>query len=121
MGNSQTTMISEEERRIIDSEAKRLHLSKDEVERLLERAKREYQAEHGGSSASVDGAGMGLSLGDIVGQPQMAAQYYREMLARICQLRLAVQSKPGSELPADTLTPLERDVWDRISAEMGKR
>jgi hypothetical protein len=64
---------------------------------------------------------MGLSMADIVGQPQMAAQYYREMLARICQLRLAVQSKPGCELPADTLTPLERDVWHRISAEMGKR
>ena len=114
-------VISEEERRIIDAEAKRLHLSKEEVARLLERAKREYEAKHGGTPASVDGAGMGLSMADIVGQPQMAAQYYREMLARICQLRLAVQCKPGSELPADTLTPLERDVWHRISAEMGKR
>ena len=114
-------VISEEERRIIDAEAKRLHLSKEEVERLLERAKREYEVKHGGAPASVDGAGMGFSMADIVGQPQMAAQYYREMLARICQLRLAVQSKPGSELQADTLTPLERDVWHRISAEMGKR
>ena len=114
-------VISEEERRIIDAEAKRLHLSKEEVARLLDRAKREYEAKHGGAPASVDGAGMGLSMADIVGQPQMAAQYYREMLARICQLRLAVQSKPGCELPADTLTPLERDVWHRISAEMGKR
>ena len=114
-------VISEEERRIIDAEAKRLHLSKAEVARLLDRAKREYEAKHGGAPASVDGAGMGLSMADIVGQPQMAAQYYREMLARICQLRLAVQCKPGSELPADTLTPLERDVWHRISAEMGKR
>ena len=114
-------VISEEERRIIDAEAKRLHLSKKEVARLLERAKREYEGKHRGAPASVDGAGMGLSMADIVGQPQMAAQYYREMLARICQLSLAVQSKPGSELPADTLTPLERDVWHRISAEMGKR
>jgi voltage-gated potassium channel Kch len=118
-------VISEEERGIIDAEAKRLHLSAAEVERLLERAKRAHNAggadhfSHGDGPGG--GLGAGLNIADVIGHPQMVEQAYREMLARICQLNLAVAQHAGSELLPEALTPLEREVWSQISIAMAKR
>ena len=109
-------VISEEERGIIDAEAKRLHLSKDEVDRLLAKAQREYNADAKGQSH----ADAGLNLLEIAGRPQMALQCYRELLAKMCQLNLAVAEKNGGGMPAETLTVLEREIWLKISGEMKK-
>ena len=118
-------VISEAERGIIDAEAKRLHLSAAEVERLLERAKRAHNAGGGDHFSHGDGPGGGLGAGlniaDVIGHPQMVEQAYREMLARICQLNLAVAQHEGSELLPEALTPLEREVWSQISIAMAKR
>jgi voltage-gated potassium channel Kch len=109
-------VISEEERGIIDSEAKRLHLSKEEVDRLLAKAQREYEADgKGGGAHSV-----AMNFTEIAGKPQMAAQCYRELLSKICQLNLAVADKEGGEMPVEGLTGLEREVWGTISSEMKK-
>ena len=57
---------------------------------------------------------------EVAGRPQMAAQCYRELLSKICQLNLAVAEKAGGELPTETLTSLEQEIWAKISGEMKK-
>ncbi len=109
-------VISEEERGIIDAEAKRLHLSKDAVERLLAKVQREQQTDANGPGHH----GTYLNIADVAGKPRMAAQCYRELLSKICQLNLAVADKVSNEIPVETLTPLEREVWEKISGEMRK-
>ena len=113
-------VITEEERDIIDAEAKRLHLSHDEVDRLLERAKREHEMASGGGHAP-GGGGFALPLLEIAARPQLVVQCYREMLSRICQLNLAVGEKESAQSAIAEFSPLERDLWDRISIEMSKK
>jgi hypothetical protein len=112
-------VISEEELGIIDAEANRLHLSKEEIDRLLAKAQREYQAEAkgGGGGGNHD---PGVNMMEVAGRPQRAAQCYRELLSKICQLNLAVAEKAGGELPTETLTSLEQEIWAKISGEMKK-
>ena len=113
-------VISAEERGIIDKEAKRLHLSKEEIDRLLAKAQREYQAEAKGGGGGGGHHDPGVNLMEVAGRPQMAVQCYRELLSKICQLNLAVAEKAGGELPTETLTSLEQEIWAKISGEMKK-
>ena len=113
-------VISEEERDIIDAEAKRLHLSRDEVDRLLERAKREHEMTAGGGHPPGDGR-FALPLMEIAQRPQLVVQCYREMLSRICQLHLAAGEKGSANTAIGEFSQLERDLWERISVEMSRK
>ncbi len=96
--------ISEEEQGIIDAEAHRLHLSKDEVHRLIEKARRQREAT---SNHAL------MSMPQLIAQPAAAVERYRELLSQIHQLaRLgdhermeAILNSPGRA------TDLERRVW----------
>lgn len=114
-------VISDAERAIIDAEARRLHLSPDEVDRLLERAKREHEIAKGGGSLSGYAGQFALPLLEIAERPQMVVQCYREMLSRICQLNLAVGEKASAQAALAEFLPLERDLWNRITEEMKKK
>ena len=83
---------------------------------MLAKAQREYEAEAKGGGHQDSG----VNLMEVAGRPQMAVQCYRELLAKICQLNLAVAEKAGGELPAGTLTSLEQEIWAKISGEMKK-
>ena len=113
-------VISEAERDIIDAEAKRLHLSRDEVDRLLERAKREHEMTAGGGHVAGHGA-FALPLLEIAQPPQLVVQCYREMLSRICQLHLAAGEKGLANTAVSEFSRLERDLWERISVEMSRK
>lgn len=102
--------ISEEERVLIDSEAKRLHLSRDEVDRLIEKAHREREA------TSHHAA---LSMPQLLEQPGAAVERYRELLSQIHQLaRLGDNPQMTAivETPGRT-TDLERKVWQLVNAQ----
>ena len=103
-------VISEEEQEIIAAEARRLHLSKDEVDRLIEKAHRQREA----SSNHAQ-----LSVPQLLQQPAAAVERYRELLSQINQLAHlgnresmdAIIESPGR------VTDLEREIWKRLSAE----
>lgn len=103
-------VISEEEKEIIAAEAKRLHLSKDEVDRLIDKAHRQREA----SSNHAQ-----LSVPQLLQQPAAAVERYRELLSQINQLAHlgnresmdAIIESPGR------VTDLEREIWKRLSAE----
>ncbi|MEK0417448.1 MAG: hypothetical protein RI949_1454 [Pseudomonadota bacterium] len=103
-------VISEEEQEIIDAEARRLHLSKDEVDRLIDKARRQREA----SSNHAQ-----LSMPQLLEQPAAAVERYRELLSQINQLAHlgnresmdAIIESPGR------VTDLEREIWKRLSAE----
>ena len=70
-------VIDEEERVIIHREAKRLHISHEEVERMIQRARQEHELKE---DVSV------LPLHKIASNPAHAMEYYRETLSRLLHL-----------------------------------
>ena len=78
--------ISEEEQEIIDAEAKRLHLSKEEVERLIDKAHRQRE--------TVSNHAM-LSMPQLLEQPGAAVERYRELLSQMNQMNPC----KGAEMP----------------------
>jgi voltage-gated potassium channel Kch len=103
-------VISEEEQEIIDAEARRLHLSKDEVERLIDKARR--QRESSSNHAT-------LSMPQLMEQPAAAVERYRELLSQMNQLaQLGNRSGMDAIIEAPgRVTDLEREIWKRLSAE----
>lgn len=99
--------ISHEEQEIIDREAKRLHLSDDEVQRLIERARRERELKDDHT---------GLSITKLVERPEVAIERYREMLGQMRQIALLVDAQAMDRLIDDPgrTTPLERSIWKVI-------
>ncbi len=96
--------ISDEEQEIIDSEAKRLHLAKDEVNRLIEKARRQREA---ASNHAL------MSLPQLLEQPAAAVERYRELLSQIRQLALMGDNATMSALidSGDRATRFERETW----------
>ena len=103
--------ISEEERGLIDAEAKRLHLSHDEVDRLIEKAHRQREA---ASNHAL------MSMPQLIAQPAAAVERYRELLSQIHQLaRMGDGARMAQilETPGRT-TDLEREVWRLLNARI---
>lgn len=100
--------ISEEEQGIIDAEAKRLHLGKEEVHRLIEKARRQREA---ASNHAL------MSMPQLLAQPAAAVERYRELLSQMHQLaRLGDNPKMNVifDMPGRA-TDLEREVWRLIN------
>ena len=100
--------ISEEEREVIDAEAKRLHLSREEVERLIEKAHRQREA---ASNHAL------MSMPQLIAQPAAAVERYRELLSQIHQLA-RMGDNPGMNSIFETpgrCTDLERQVWRMVN------
>jgi voltage-gated potassium channel Kch len=103
--------ISEEERGLIDAEAKRLHLSHEEVDRLIEKAHRQREA---ASNHAL------MSMPQLIAQPAAAVERYRELLSQIHQLaRLGDSTKMTQilETPGRT-TDQERETWRFLNAQI---
>jgi voltage-gated potassium channel Kch len=103
--------ISEEERGLIDAEAKRLHLSREEVDRLIEKAHRQREA---ASNHAL------MSLPQLIEQPAAAVERYRELLSQIQQLARLGDGATMAQIlntPGRT-TDLEREIWRLLNAQI---
>ena len=102
--------IDEEEAKYIKGEAKRLHLSDDEVRVLIERAKREREL--------MDDVS-GLPLHKIAANPDHAVEHYKYLLGQIRQMHLL--SNPEqlqvSMAKPDRLTDSEKQLWQLITRQ----
>ena len=100
--------ISDEEQEIIDAEAKRLHLAKDEVNRLIEKARRQREA---ASNHAL------MSLPQLLEQPAAAVERYRELLSQIRQLALMGDNAKMTTLieSGDRATGFERETWQWLN------
>jgi DNA-binding Lrp family transcriptional regulator len=96
--------VSEEEQAFIDQEAKRLHVSPEEVDRLLEEIRREQEliAEHAG-----------IPLERLIATPALALLRFRELAGQVQQIALMTDKDHMDALIADVskTDTLERAVW----------
>lgn len=101
--------ISDAEAEIINREAKRLHLSAEDVEVLIEQARRERQL---ASDLSH------LPLHTIAAKPEHAVERYKTLLSEIRQLGLMTDAQrfEAAALQADRLTQTEWRIWQQITA-----
>ncbi len=102
--------IDEEEAKYIKSEAKRLHLSDDEVKLLIERAKREREL--------MDDVS-GLPLHKIAANPDHAVEHYKYLLGQIRQMYLLADKAQleASLAKPDSLTETEKLLWLAITRQ----
>jgi len=101
--------ISPEERSIIDAEAKRLHLSKDEVDRLLEKAKIELGL---------------ISHPDQKGHSHHEPHYsHKILLAQLQQLAHSVDHDRLNRYLSDRkhATDFQMETWEYISKQTKKK
>jgi hypothetical protein len=82
-------VISPEEQELIEAEAKRLHLSKSELDRLLEKAKVQMGLDQAPSSKSSKTAGAStgeLNLEFLSKHPELAAEKLKIMISKLQQI-----------------------------------
>ena len=106
-------VISADEREIIDAEAARLHLATEEVDRLIEKARRQREAT---SNHAL------MSMPQLIAQPAAAVERYRELLSQIRQLA-TLGNNPGMTSiieSEDRATGFERDLWRWLNQRMQK-
>ena len=99
--------ISAQEHEIIQAEAKRLHLSQEEVDRLIEKAQR--QREQTSNHAL-------MSMPQLIAQPEAAVERYRELLSQVRQLAQLCDAHQMSRIidDPDKATGLEREIWGHV-------
>jgi voltage-gated potassium channel Kch len=102
--------IDEKEREFINAEARRLHVTNDEVARLIERVERERKSASSGSGMiQLDAAGR---------DPRAAAEQFRMLASMMRQLALAAgPERLAAEMSRhDATTPLERELGRLVCA-----
>jgi voltage-gated potassium channel len=103
-------IISSAEADIINAEAKRLHLSDEEVERLIEKARRERELK--------DDVSM-LPLHKIAATPEHAVEHFKILVSQIRQLGIMADAEKfeAVALKNDRLTPAEMSLWRQIQGK----
>ncbi len=127
--------ISAEERMIIDAEAKRLHLSKAEVDRLLEKAKielglmthsdpkghshREPHYSHGHHESHRPA----MDLNYLSKHPEAAGEQFKILLAQLQQLAHSVDHEHLNHYLSDRkhATDFQMETWEYISKQTKKK
>jgi hypothetical protein len=79
-------VISAEEQELIEAEAKRLHLSKSELDRLLEKAKVQMGVEHAAASSAANAAPHELDLKFLSTHPIVAAEQLKITISKLQQI-----------------------------------
>jgi hypothetical protein len=105
--------LSEQEIEQVQAEAKRLHLSQQDVDQLIERARRERELLEDVS---------GLPLHKIAGKSEHALEHYKSLLSQIRQLGILTDAQKFEELArsSDRLTDTELALWHKIQGNKGK-
>ncbi len=127
--------ISPEERTIIDAEAKRLHLSKAEVDRLLEKAKielglmthsdpkghshREPHYSHGHHESHRPA----MDLNYLSKHPEAAGEQFKILLAQLQQLAHSVDHERLNHYLSDRkhATDFQMEIWEYIAKQTKKK
>ena len=96
--------LSEEEREMVDREAKRLHLSQDEVNRLIDRVHRERELVQDQK---------GISIERLAKDPNLALERFRELAGQVKQIALMgnVDEMREKLESSDRSTALEKKIW----------
>jgi len=104
-------LISTEEAAIINTEAKRLHLSEEEVHRMIEKVKRERELKEDVSM---------LPLHVIAAIPEHAVEHFKVLLSQIRQLGLMTDAEKfePAALKDDRLTGTEIALWRQIQGKI---
>jgi voltage-gated potassium channel Kch len=103
-------VISPKEAEIINAEAKRLHLSEEEVNRLITKARQERELK---DDVSV------LPLHKIAAVPAHAVEHFKILISQIRQLGIMTDGAQFEAVAAenDRLTPTELALWRRIQGQ----
>mgnify|MGYP006155019995 FL=1 len=127
--------ISPEERTIIDAEAKRLHLSKAEVDRLLEKAKIELglmthpdpkgHSHHDPhySHGHHESHRPAMDLNYLSKHPEAAGEQFKILLAQLQQLAHSVDHERLNHYLSDRkhATDFQMETWEYISKQTKKK
>jgi voltage-gated potassium channel len=104
--------VSEEEQAFIDQEAKRLHVSPEEVDRLLEEIRREQEliAEHAG-----------IPIERLIATPALALLRFRELAGQVNQIALMTDEQAMDRLMTDgnKVDVLDQNIWKIVKEEHG--
>ncbi|MCX7240600.1 MAG: ion transporter [Burkholderiales bacterium] len=102
--------ISEHEADKINAEAKRLHLSEDEVKRMIDKAKRERELKDDVST---------LPIHKIAATPEHAVEHFKFMLSQIRQLGIMADAEKfqAAAVKNDRLTSTEMALWQQIQGK----
>ena len=128
-------IISPEERIIIDAEAKRLHLSKVEVDRLLEKAKIELGlASHPEQKSHThhdlhhtdghhESQRHSMDLNYFSKHPEAAGEQFKILLAQLQQLAHSVDHERLNHYLSDRkhATDFQMETWEYISKQSKKK
>jgi voltage-gated potassium channel len=100
--------LDEAEMETVKREAKRLHISHEEVERLILKARQEHELKE---DVSV------LPLHKIAANPAHAMAFYQETLSRLRQLGLMTQAAEFEALAKENgrLSPADWQIWQDIN------
>ena len=100
--------LSEEEKEILDREAKRLHLSHDEVNRLINRVQREREQVQDQK---------GIPIERLAKDPNLALERFRELAGQVKQIALMgnVDELREKLESSDRSTALEKKIWSMNS------
>jgi len=103
-------VIDDDEAAIIKAESKRLHLTDDDIRRLVEKAKKEREL--------MDDVSI-LPLHKIASNPEHAVEHFKYLLGQIRQLNLLADQEQLNhtlEKP-DRLTPTDKQLWRLINRQ----
>ena len=103
-------MISLDEAEVINREAKRLHMSQDDVDQLIEKARRERVLME---DVSV------LPLHKIASKPEHAVEHYKSLMSQIRQVGIMTDREQFERVAqqADRMTPGDLALWRRIQGD----
>jgi voltage-gated potassium channel Kch len=103
-------VLSMEETEKLFAEAKRLHLSDDDVNRLIEKVRREFEEKE---DVSV------LPLHKIAATPEHAVEHFKSLVSQIRQLSILtdLEKFEASASKNFTLTPGELNLWRHLQVK----
>jgi voltage-gated potassium channel len=105
-------VISEEEQELIEAEAKRLHLSQDELNRLLEKAKVQMGLEQTVGHKNDGGNSSGHGLEYLISHPEIAAEELKITISKLQQIISASDIQKLSKYfdDPDNVSGLQRKI-----------
>jgi voltage-gated potassium channel Kch len=102
-------VLSEEEQETLNREAKRLHLSKDEVNQMIEQARKAYEKEHDTH---------GMPVHKIAANTELAVEHFKHQISELRQLALLTNLSEFDQIAVgkDRLNAHELEMWKRLQS-----